>query len=350
MFAQFPAIHRIAAAFIGLTLLVVLRLGGLTLASATEVQGSVVHLSRPMMGTVLEVSIWAPNGMEPGASEAALNALNQAASIERLISSWDEHSETSAVNQASGTASVPVGPVLEQLLSESLEWARITGGAFDCTGGPLFELWEQARISQETPVAAQIRDRMELVGHQKVEIEGGQVRLTTAGMKLGFGAVGKGFAADRVAQSLRAAGFPDFIIDAGGDLLIGGTRGNAPWNVAVRHPRRKSHLATIQATDGAITTSGDYERFFEVDGERYSHIVDLRSGHPATGLASVTVLAPTGLAADALATGLSVMGAEAGLTLVNTLPDVEALLVAEDGTVHLSTGLQLEDGHLRQTR
>jgi len=345
MSSSLPPLHRVIAALSGLAL-VALGHGVLPADENPSRTGSVVRSSRLAMGTLFEVSIWAPTGEEPVAAEAALEALERISDLEKSISSWDEKSETTAINHAAGGEAVAVSPILMELLSSSLRWARHTEGAFDVTGGPLFELWEHAREDEALPSEARIRSELELVGHGKIELGDGTVRLASPGMKLGFGAVGKGFAADVAARFLRSRDFPDFIIDAGGDLVGGGTRGGTPWTIAVRHPRRQSHLATIEVADCSIATSGDYERHFMVDDVRYSHIVDLRTGWPVRSLTSVTVIAPRGVASDALATALSVMEVDDGLHLVEGLPEVEALLVEDDGTVRLSSGLSLAGGYL----
>jgi len=336
----------VIAALSGLALVVALGHGVLPADDNPARAGSVVRSSRLAMGAVFEISIWTPTGTEPVAAETALEALDRISALERRISSWEEGSETAAINLAAGGEAVAVSPILMELLTSSLHWARYTDGAFDVTGGPLFKLWEQAREGGSLPSESRIRTGLELVGYEQVRLGDGTVRLGSAGMKLGFGAVGKGFAADLAARFLRSHDLPNFIIDAGGDLVVGGTRGGTPWTVAVRHPRRQSHLATIEVTDCSIATSGDYERYFTVDEVRYSHIVDLRTGWPVHSLTSVTVIAPRGIASDALATALSVMEVNEGLRLVEALPEVEALLVEDDGTVHLSSGLHLADGFL----
>ena len=217
-------------------------------------------------------------------------------------------------------------------------------------GGPLFELWAEARKSETLPSDEEILGRLDRVGYDKVALSNQGVRLTKAGMKMGFGGVGKGFAADGAAAWLASHGFPDHIIDAGGDLVIGGSRGPESWNVAIRDPRRDVHLAVCAATDGAIASSGDYESLVIVEGKRYSHILDLRTGRPARGVAGVTVLTQRGADADALATAVFVLGPQEGLVLIESLPDTEALIVEEGGEVRLSEGLELEEGRLRWLR
>ncbi|MCP3917162.1 MAG: FAD:protein FMN transferase [bacterium] len=319
-------------------------------ASIDAGSGVVLEALRPLMGTEFAVKVWAPPGREPAAAEAIRAALDDAAELEQRISSWQPGSDTSKVNRAAGQAAVLVAAELRELLAIAMRWARRTGGAFDVTGGPLFELWSEARAQGVSPSEQAIRENLARVGHERVEVLGDTVRLRRAGMKLGFGSVGKGFAADRAAALLRARGFSDFIIDAGGDLVLAGTRGGEPWQVGIRHPRREQLLAVGHLSDCAIATSGDYEQYLIVDGERFGHIVDPRSGWPVQGVTSVVVVAARGADADALATGLFVLGPDEGLGLVEKISSVEALFVMEGGAVRHSEGLSLTDNILERAR
>ncbi len=316
-------------------------------AMAEDGSGLVFRSRRLLMGTEFKVTIWAPEEKSKIAAKALGEVFDELAELEKRISSWQPDSETSQVNLSAGREAVPVGPELAGLLDRSLHWAGKTGGAFDVTGGPLFELWEQARERGALPSQDEVDARRALTGHQQIELSDGKVRLMKAGMKLGFGAIGKGFAADRAADFLQSQGLSDFIIDAGGDLLVKGRRGDRLWNVVVRHPRGEEFLAHLEGDDCAIATSGDYERYFVVDGERYSHLLDLRSGWPAEHLTSVTVIARSAADADALATALFVMGASQSMELIGSLSDVEAVLVDDTGKVILSDGLTLEGDQLK---
>lgn len=304
--------------------------------------GAVVESMRPLMGTQFAIKVWAPPGREPAAAEAIRAALDGVAELERRISSWLPDSDTAKVGRAAGQSAVGVGAELRELLAVSARWARRTGGAFDVTAGPLFELWDAAREQELLPSEHEIQQSLARVGYDRIELRDETVRLPVAGMKLGFGSVGKGFAADRVADQLRAAGFANFIIDAGGDLVLSGSRGDTPWNIGIRHPRSVQLLATTRLTGCAIATSGDYEQYLVVDGVRYGHIIDPRTGWPAREVASVVVVAPRGADADALATGLFVLGPDKGLALVEKISSVEALFVMDDGDVRSSAGLLLQ--------
>ncbi len=207
-------------------------------------------------------------------------------------------------------------------------------------------MWEQARARGILPSEEDIESRRALSGGRHLKLAGHQVHLEKPGMKLGFGAIGKGYAADRAAAFLQGQGFSNYLIDVGGDLLVKGRKGGRSWEVALRHPRRKEFLATFAAVDGAIASSGDYERYFVVEGQRYSHILDLRTGWPARQLSGVTVMAGSATDADALATALFVMETSRGIALVETLPGVEAILVDTEGMMTMSSGLRLEGGRL----
>lgn len=300
------------------------------------------------MGTTFDISVWAAPGREPAAADAIATTLDDLARLEARVSSWTLTSDTSAVNEAAGALPVRVGPELLALLTLSLRWGRRTGGAFDVTGGPLYELWRQARADRRRPEPAALAAAHALVGQDKVTLKDGAVQLALPGMRLGFGAIGKGFAADRASAALRARGFANHVIDAGGDLVLAGRRGTRPWDVGVRHPRHRGMLARVRATDCAVATSGDYEQYETIDGVRHGHIIDPRSGRPALGVVSVTVFAPTGATADALATGLFVLGPREGLALVGRLRGTEALFVTDAGAVRLSSGLRLDGDHLER--
>ena len=319
-------------------------------ATALDNGGIVFKSQRVLMGTEFKVTIWAPEDKSQIALQALGEVFEELAGLEKRISSWMPDSETTRINSNAGQKAVPVGSELKQLLSRSLHWSRKTDGAFDVSGGPLFELWEQARERGVLPSQEEVDACRALTGYRHIELTGGSVRLEQVGMELGFGAIGKGFAADRAAAFLESKELSNFIVDAGGDLLVRGRRGDRSWNVAVRHPRSAEFLARLENDNCAIATSGDYERYFVINGQRYSHMLDLRTGWPAGHLNSVTVITRSAADADALATALFVMDASRSMDLVESLPDVEALLVDENGKVALSTGLHLQGDRLRLDR
>jgi thiamine biosynthesis lipoprotein len=303
---------------------------------------SVVRVTRPLMGALFELAAWVPTDRRASTRSLMNEALEVIAELEGQISSWDPGSETSAVNRAAGLEPVSVGADLQELVEIAVSWAERTGGAFDVTVAPLVDLWKRAGIEGELPGKIEIQKELVRVGFKKILVGEGTLFLPERGMRLGFGAVGKGFAADRAAELLLAAGVENFIVGAGGDLVVRGARGAQPWQVGVRDPSGRGLLAVSPTSNRAIATSGDYEQFIAIGGHRYSHILDPRSGEPVSGLTSVTVFSARAVDSDALATALIVMGSDQGIEFVEELPDVEALFVTEDGSAILSSGLRLE--------
>ena len=353
----FHSIHRVGAGALVLLALTVLmgrrahteaRPGASWFGSpqSNAADGLVLRSERMLMGTTFKISIWAQGEQKKTAAQALGDAFDRIADLEEKISSWKPTSETSALNRAAGGDAITISRELHGLIAASLEWSKRTDGAFDITGGPLFELWEEARSESVLPTPAEVQQRLELVGHRYVNLSDRSARLAKQGMKIGFGAIGKGYAADRAAEFLRSRQLFDFIIDSGGDMVVSGTRGGVSWQVAVRHPRGEGYLAVISGTDFAVATSGDYERYFVVDGKRYSHILNLRSGWPVSDVAGVTVISKRATDADAIATTLCGLDPEQRMPFVESLPDTEAMIVSAESEIQLSNGLRLEDGVL----
>jgi thiamine biosynthesis lipoprotein len=308
--------------------------------------GSVVRDSRALMGTTFEIAAWVPNVREAATAELLSEALSAVAELEKRISSWDSESETSALNRAAGIAPVAVGADLRALVGQAAHWTERTDGAFDITVSPLVELWKRAAKRGARPTSTEIASELGRVGVEKILAEGETLFLSEPGMRVEFGAIGKGFAADRAARVLEAGGVENFIVGAGGDLIVRGSRGATPWQVGIRDPGGKDLFAVSALSDRAIATSGNYAQFISIGGHRYAHILDPRTGEPASGLTSVTVLSARAVDSDALATALFAMGSDDGIELVERLPGVEALFISEGGSAILSSGLRLEDGVL----
>ena len=264
--------------------------------------------------------------------------------VEARMNEWRRGSPLAEVNAAAGAAAaVSVPADLRALLRRGLEIGRLTAGAFDVTWAALWGVWDFRAEAPRPPAAAEIDRRLPLIDYRKVEVDdtAGTVRLPAAGMKLGLGGIAKGYALERAAAALRARGLDHFMMSAGGQVYAAGLKGDRPWRVGVRDPRGPADdwFAVLEVTDASVSTSGDYERFFlGADGRRYHHILDPRTGRPARGLRSATVLAADPTLADALSTALMVLGADAGLALVERLDDVECVLVDAAGHVRLSAG------------
>lgn len=300
----------------------------------------------PVMGTMLQITVWA------GDSARAVNALTAGrAAVQRvdsLMSNYRPESELSAVNRRAGTDSVTVlSRETAEVLEAALRFARASGGALDVTVGPVVDVWGFYRERGALPSTVALDSARALVGYARVEYDSiaRTVRLPLHGMRLDFGAIAKGYAVDRAAAEIRATGVERAMIDLGGNLrMFGPAPDDDGWRVGLRDPRSpEESIAVVRIDRGAVATSGDYERFFMHHGVRYSHIIDPVTGWPARGVAGVSVIAPDGLRSDALSTALFVLGPDRGCALARQA-GVEALWVLDgggrDGAVVMTPGLQ----------
>ena len=275
-------------------------------------------------------------------------------SLTPIISSWRETSETSEINRKAGREPLAVSPELFNLIRRSIRVSRLTGGAFDITFDGVGRLWNFKSKSSPIPSREAIDEALKSVGYHHIVLdeENRTVFLDTPGARIGFGAIGKGYAANRAVIVMKELGATGGVVNAGGDLVIFGRQDDGdPWRIGIANPLDRDEIfAFLDVTGQAIVTSGNYENYIEVDGKRYSHILDPRTGWPVEELRSVTIVCPDGELADALATGVSVLGVEKGLDLVNRLNGIEAMLVDRDGGIHFSENLKsmmIEPGELK---
>jgi thiamine biosynthesis lipoprotein len=224
--------------------------------------------------------------------------------------------------------------------------SKLTDGAFDISYASMDRLWKFDGSMKELPSAEEIKASVERVGYQKIRLdeELKTVFLPEKGMKIGFGAIGKGYAADKAKDLLLKQGVAAGIINASGDMSSWGTQpGGKPWQVAITNPMDKTKsFGLLPMGEGAVVTSGDYEKFVRFNGKRYSHIMDPRTGYPATGIVSVTVFAPRAELADALSTAVFVMGIETGLDRIDQLEGIECIIVDDSGKLFTSERLDLK--------
>jgi FAD:protein FMN transferase len=328
-----------------LSVLMALLAGALTAAPgfALADPDPLVRHGEQVMGTNVTLAI---RGVEPQrASSAAAAAFAELRRIDELMSDWREDSDISRVNAAAGARAVKVNPEVLAVVRRAVEAGRDSGGAFDVTVGAFRGLWRfDEDLDESIPADEDIAARTALVDYQRIEIDeqAGTLRLAGEGMRITLGGIAKGYAVDRAVAILRERGVRHFILQAGGDLYVSGTRGDRPWRVGIRDPRGARHasFAIVDLEDATFSTSGDYERGFIKDGVRYHHILDPKTGRPAQGSRSVTVLANDALTADVWSTALFVMGPERGLARVERLGDIEAVFVDADNAVHVSSGLK----------
>lgn len=304
--------------------------------------------SLPLMGTIFDVSV--PAGHADAID--AVFAIFQ--DVDTKMNEWQEGSPLAEVNRAAGQRAVLVPADLRALLHRSIELAALSEGAFEPTWAALWGLWDFKAKEPRVPDAAAIAAAVQRVDYRGIAIDdaAGTVRLLRPGMKIGLGGIAKGWALDRAAQALRARGVTSFLLSAGGQVYAGGNNGASPWKVGVRDPRGgpEDFFAVIEVVDASVSTSGDYERFFDQGGVRYHHILDPKTGWPSRGLRSATVISADATLADALSTAVMVMGRERGLALVERLPGAEALVVDDQGRMSTTSGLTKQLHVLRMPR
>ena len=272
--------------------------------------------------------------------------------VDQVANEWKSESPLSAVNARPGV-DVPVPDDLRALVRRSLQIGELTDGAFDVTWGAMWGLWNFNRDIPAIPSQMEIERRLPLVGYQQVVVndDQGTVRVGE-GMIVGLGGIAKGQALDVAGARLRELGVTQFSISAGGQVLVAGDRvgpdgERRPWRVGIRDPRGEpdDYFAIVEARDQSVSTSGDYERFFIIDGVRYHHIMDPRTGWPARGLRSATVIGGDATLMDALSTAVMVLGVEKGLALVERLPEVDAVVVDLYGQVFSTEGARIQQVH-----
>jgi thiamine biosynthesis lipoprotein len=306
----------------------------------SEVKHQIVERSRLSMAS--EVRLTAFVSSEPDALRAFEKVFDEFDRLDRLLSVWHANSDVSRINAKAGQTPVKVSAETIGLLRTATQVGEWTGGKFDVTFGALSGLWKfDHDQDNQIPRPADVEARLPDIDVQAVEldVERATVFLPRQGMRVHLGGIGKGYAVDRAAAILRAGGISDFLIQAGGDLYASGNRGDRPWRAAIRDPRADRIFAAINLRDETFSTSGDYERYFIRGGRRYHHILDPDTGQPARGCRSVTIVARQATMADALSTGVFVLGPQAGMALIEKLPDIEGVIVTDSNTVMISTGL-----------
>lgn len=291
-----------------------------------------------IMGTRIAVELWHE---DPAAAAAAIDAvIAEMHRIDALMSHYKPESQLSRINREAAAAPVPVDPELAGLIARALEFSEFSGGAFDITYASVGYLYDYRE--HRHPTDAEIEAALPAVNwrHVVVDREASTVRFLKPGVRIDLGGIAKGHAVDRCVGLLRSRGITNASVSAGGDSRLLGDRRGRPWVVGIRHPDdRERVIARIPLEDAAISTSGDYERYFDEDGVRYHHIINPRTGRSATGVRSVTVIGPDATLTEGLTKSVFILGPERGLALVEAQPDADAVVVTSDGKVFYSKGL-----------
>lgn len=294
-----------------------------------------VRRSQLLMGTIVEI---VAAGQASGQLDTAIDAaFAEMARLDKLLSSHRQESEISRLSRDSRGFMVTAETA--EVIALGQDVAQHSGGAFDMTLGALKELWSFDAAQPAVPDKQAVAGALAGIGPDALTLNGRQVVKRVPHLQVDLGGIAKGYAVDRAIAVLEEHGVTSAAVNAGGDMYLLGQRPERPWLIGIQHPRQQDAvLATVQVRDRAVVTSGDYERFFELEGHRYHHILDPQTGYPARGCQSVTIMTDSVALGDALATAVFVLGPQAGLQLLAKYPGTEGLIVAADGSRHASPG------------
>jgi thiamine biosynthesis lipoprotein len=296
------------------------------------------------MGSDFEITIVEKN--ESNANYFLDLAIKEIRRIEKLISSWDSNSQTSKINLNAGIKPIKVDKELFDLISRSIKISNLTQGAFDISYASLDKVWYFDKKMLKMPSEEEIKKSVSKVGFNNIVLDkkNQTVFLKNKGMKIGFGAIGKGYAADMAKLILLKNNVKSGIINASGDLTAWGEKPSGEdWMVAIVNPLKKSNVFSwLPIKNKAVVTSGNYERFIKFNGKLYSHIIDPRTGYPSEGLLSVTIFSENAELADALATSVYVLGEEIGLDLINQLNGIDCIIINNKNEIVKSKNIEFD--------
>lgn len=285
--------------------------------------------TRPYLGAYVTIQCFYEADQESLAAEAIQKCWGRMDQIQQEMNAYAQEGDVAEINR-NGPQGVRVRQDVYRLLKDSLHFAQLAEGAFDVTVFPLVELWKDAEAQGRFPDQAELKAARDKVGYQNLRLEEpDRVVLAKPGMKVDLGGIVAGFACDEIAAILGSYGIKDFLVDTGGEIFCRGkNKGSEPWLVGIQDPQDKQGiLMTIELNDSCASTSGNYEKFYTIEGTSLSHIIDPVSGYPQKDIISATVIAKSAELADALSTALCVMGSEKGMALIRRLDSVEALII-----------------------
>ena len=264
-----------------------------------------------------------------------------------MISSWNTDSETSLINKKAGIKPVKVSSELYRLIERSKKISEITDGAFDISYASMDNVWKFDGTMDRLPLDSKIKASISRIGHEKIILdkEAQTVYLKEEGMRIGFGAIGKGFAADKTKELLISKGVKAGLINASGDLTTWGTKATGEkWMIGIANPLSKNKVFSwLPIVESSVATSGNYEKYLMFNGEKYSHIIDPRTGYPTKGINSVSIFAKDAELCDALATAVFILGRDSGIHLINQIPGVEVVVVDGANKIHKSSGILFDN-------
>ena len=309
------------------------------LAGIAPVQAQWLSREAAIMGTAIRVELWA---QDKAGGEAAIDAvMDEMRRIDREMSPYKPESELSRINREAADHAVPISAEMFDILSRSIEFSKLSDGAFDITFSSVGYMYDYRRHIK--PTDEKIRQALPGINYRHLQLDKRKqtVKFARPGVRIDLGGIGKGYAVDKCIALLKQRGITQALVTAGGDSRVLGDRGGRPWVVGIRDPRRKDNVvAVIPLIDSAISTSGDYERYFEADGVRYHHILNPKTGRSATGVHSASVIGPDATTTDGLSKPVFILGPEKGLKLIESIPGVDAVIIDDAGRMHYSSGLQ----------
>ena len=297
-----------------------------------------------LLGSPFEITVVAKDSVQGNLfSDLAIAEVKR---IENLISDWIPTSQISKVNQNAGISPVKVDKEVFDLVERATKISKLTSGAFDISYASMDRIWKFDGSMKEMPTPEEIRKSVEKVGYQNIILnpKDTTIFLKNKGMKLGLGGIGQGYIADKIKVLLQEKGCNSGLVNVSGDINTWGKQPDGQsWTVGIVNPMNKNKVfATFPLDDSAVETSGSYEKYVTFNGKRYSHIIDPRTGYPASGIVSVSVFAKQTEIADALATGIFVLGVDVGLDLINQLNGIGCIIVDDKGVIHTSKNIDIK--------
>jgi thiamine biosynthesis lipoprotein len=300
--------------------------------------------SLKLMGNKFELCVVAED--EHWSNQCIDAGIREIQRIEKILTTFNDSSETNLINRNAGIRPVPVSRETYDIIERSIRISRVTQGAFDITYGSVDKrLWNFDSSMKTLPDKETAKKMVRLINYRNIvlDAEKSTVFLKEEGMRIGFGGIGKGYAADRAKLVMKENGAENGIVNASGDLTAWGFQPNGePWTIGIVDPNSSNRVFSyMNITDMAVATSGNYEKFITIGGKKYSHTINPRTGLPVTGIKSVTIITTNAEIADAMATPVMIMGIKAGLNMINQIKDIEAILIDDDDMMHTSENIRL---------
>ena len=297
------------------------------------------------MGNRFEISVVAEH--ESWANQIIDFGVNEIQRIEKLLTTFDDNSETNSINRNAGIAPVKVCRETFELIKRSIRISEVTQGAFDITYGSIDKsLWNFDQQMTQLPDKKTAANLVRLINFKNILLDENDctVYLARKGMRIGFGGIGKGYAAERARMVMRENGAEAGVVNASGDLTTWGYQpGGKPWTVAIADPNHKDEAFSYMAISNmAVATSGNYEKYITIDGKKYSHTINPKTGLPVKGIKSVTIISTNAEIADAMATPVTIMGVNAGLDMINQMKNIEAVIIDDDDKLYTSKNIDLK--------